>query len=210
MSDNRIKKRPLFLCWSLSFISIPLLSFFGRPLQKIIDGNLTAGVQAVALIFIAAGMLCAFLFILRSMDHHKKLRSLLWPGVILFCILLLYNALPLSEKIHVIVFGIFGFLSFRLFGIGLCLVMSGLDELLQYFLADRFGEWRDALLNFVSSGLGFFSPISLLDVPPNSMETVQSEDKKSKYTPGAGNGFSSFFPSPKRGCLLIRAERHHA
>ncbi len=160
MFDNRIKKWPLFLCWALSFISIPLLSFFGRPLQKFIDGNLTAGVQAVALIFIAAGMLCAFLFILRSMDHQKKLRSLLWPGVILFCILLLYNALPLPEKIHVIVFGIFGFLSFRLFGIqialSLCLVMSGLDELLQYFLADRFGEWRDAMINFVSSGLGIF------------------------------------------------------
>jgi len=64
-------------------------------------------------------------------------------GVVAVLAVLFYESLPFVEKIHIAIFGLFGFLSQKLFeqkvAALVCIGISGLDELLQYFLAARVG-----------------------------------------------------------------------
>jgi len=72
------------------------------------------------------------------------------------------------EKIHIALFGLFDFLSHKLFGLKTSLVIglsiACLDELLQHYLAGRVGDWRDVQLNLFSVSLGIF--LGLLLVSP--------------------------------------------
>lgn len=150
------------LCWCLTLVAIPMLSVFGRPLQRVVDTQLTAAEQTFGLLVLMAVFLSTLVCVLYRSGKNNRL----WPAL-LFCaaILLMYNALPLAEKIHVVIFGFFGFFSLRLLGMPvafvICLAVSGLDELLQHFLAERIGDWLDVLLNFTSSTLGIVSAFLL-------------------------------------------------
>ncbi len=86
----------------------------------------------------------------------KQLWHLLWLAA-LFAVILLKIPI-IEERTHIILFGLFGFLSLRLFplplGLIICATMSASDELLQFYLADRVGDWRDVFLNLISTGVG--------------------------------------------------------
>lgn len=62
-----------------------------------------------------------------------------------------------EERVHFIVFGLFGFVSMVVFpprvAWVVCLAMAGGDELLQWWLPDRVGDWRDVAVNSVA-GVG--------------------------------------------------------
>ncbi len=75
--------------------------------------------------------------------------------------------LPFVEKIHIALFGLFGFLSLKVFeqrvAALLCVSISIFDELLQHFLAARVGDWRDVWLNLFSASLGMFLAFLLME-----------------------------------------------
>lgn len=89
---------------------------------------------------------------------------LLWIAVL---VLVLYTSLPFAEKIHIEIFGMFGFLSLMVFeqkiAAFLCGSVSGLDELLQHFLVVCVGDWRDVWLNLFSAALGMFLAFLILE-----------------------------------------------
>ncbi len=150
----------LILCtsWFLTLVSIPLLSIFGRPLQKWAFSEL--GVQHIA-VLLGITMLLLFLALISYLVKTGKAKRYWLPLLFLLAVTfpLIHWKIPVvEERIHVILFGLFGFLSIRLFpfliGILLCIAVSASDELLQFYLADRVGEWPDVFLNLASSTLG--------------------------------------------------------
>lgn len=142
--------------WLLTLLTIPLLSVFGRPLQKWFYAQV--GVKYVGAVLgsalFAIGLYAAYKMIKKR--GRKQLLRMFWSAPLL--IIILITTQSVVELSHVIIFGLFGFLSLRLFPITyaiiLCIAVSGFDELLQFFLADRVGDWQDVLLNFMSTGLG--------------------------------------------------------
>ncbi len=71
----------------------------------------------------------------------------------------LYVIFPMSlpiveERLHFILFGAFGFVSLRLWrllpGLLVCCLAAGGDELLQWFLPSRVGDWRDVGFNLLA------------------------------------------------------------
>ena len=142
----------LVIAWGASLLAIPMLSIFGRSLQRWVSesaGGLLAwgiGVSTVAL------MLLGLAWLWRH-QGGKALWHLLWAAP-------LFAWYPLTmpmveERIHFIVFGIFGFLSLRVFGLArgltIAVAASGLDEALQWSLPDRVGDWRDVGMNLLAS-----------------------------------------------------------
>ena len=149
-------KKYLFLIWAACFTAIPLLSFFGRPLQILVCSILTP-FQLTVLILISSVIIFLLPFCRQKTLNGSTqiLSKILWIGTGFAVISM---TLPPVERIHVLLFGLFGFLSQRLFGtrvaLIVCLAVSGLDELLQFFLPNRVGDWRDVLTNVISSDLG--------------------------------------------------------
>jgi len=93
--------------------------------------------------------------------YYSGLDSYVWHLVWVAALsVLFYSYLPFVEKIHVALFGLFGFLSYRVFrlhsAVFVCVAVAGLDELLQHFLVSRVGDWRDVWLNIFSVSLGLF------------------------------------------------------
>ena len=87
---------------------------------------------------------------------YRRLWHLSWA-------LALFGLLPLTlpaveERLHFLVFGAFGLASGRAFPIWLALLLgttaAGLDELLQWALPDRVGDWRDVGFNLLAVGGG--------------------------------------------------------
>lgn len=70
-----------------------------------------------------------------------------------------------EERLHFLTFGIFGALSILLFSPRLafivCLLGSAGDEVLQFYLPDRVGDWRDVAMNSLASlGAAYFVYLS--------------------------------------------------
>ena len=149
-------KKHLFLAWACCFTAIPLLSFFGRSLQGVIFSLLSPFQLTILLLIVSVIIFLSLICCQPSGSSSKQiLPEILWLGG---GFVVINMVLPPVERVHVLLFGLFGFLSQRLFGtrvaLIICLTVSGLDELLQYFLPDRVGDLRDVLTNAVSSTLG--------------------------------------------------------
>lgn len=101
-------------------------------------------------------MILLFVSLLK-VRHNPYVYHLAWiaPLAIFF-----YINLPFVEKIHIALFGLFGFLTQKLFEQKIaavtCVSISLLDELFQHFLVDRVGDWSDVWLNIFSASLGMF------------------------------------------------------
>ncbi len=139
--------------WALTLATIPLLSIYGRTWQRTLSEQLAAAHLAQ---FISLSLLLllftAMVWLIRR-GGVKVLWHLLWS-------LPLFIWMPLdmpviAERIHFLVFGLFGFLSVLSFGpilgLFLPLLFSGLDELLQWILPDRIGDLRDVSINMLAS-----------------------------------------------------------
>ncbi len=150
-------KKKLIVFWLMSFLCIPLLSFYGRPLQLNIMTQFSTERLSLGLGLILGAVLFFLFTALLKEDKNPYVYHLVWVAPLA---LTLYVSLPFVEKIHIALFGVFGFLSQRIFeqkmAAILCIAISFLDELLQHFLVARVGDWRDVWLNLFSASLGMF------------------------------------------------------
>jgi len=150
-------KGKMYSGWLLSLLAIPLLSLFGRPLQLRIIQNVSAETLLLSLTLVFAIMVCIYGVALFQTGITPYSYHLLWVAALA---LFFYLHLPFVEKIHIALFGLFGFMSQKLFtqkvAAVLSVAISFLDELFQYFLAARVGDWRDVWLNLFSASLGMF------------------------------------------------------
>ena len=143
----------LIASWILLLICIPLLSIFGRNLQYWVAdtiGYTTAAWIIGILIFVS---ISAYLIWLNRNSYQIPWKHLIW-FIPLFLILPLLLEL-VEERLHFLTFGLYGAMSIMLFqprlAFSICLVVSLGDEVLQYFLPDRVGDWKDVLMNSVAS-----------------------------------------------------------
>ena len=139
----------LSVFWTLVAVLIPLMSIFGRSWQ-----NYSATIFSTQQIgWIILGSLA--IVVVLGLSYHLRtinwrlLRHLPW-------LLIIFLWIPASlsipvERLHFVTFGIYGYLSMRLFrgpiAIMVCVGLSFGDELLQLWLPNRVGEWRDIGLN---------------------------------------------------------------
>ncbi|MEN8190995.1 MAG: VanZ family protein [Thermodesulfobacteriota bacterium] len=148
--------RPAWLLWLFTLGAIPLLSCSGRPLQEWFLGHIGQNGVVLLLAVSLLGFGCLVVRYFVSNGEGIKPRYLLCSIPLLIVIALTTQSMV--ELSHIMVFGLFGFLTLRLFSlplaIVLCLMVAGLDELLQYYLPSRVGDWQDVLLNLLSTGLG--------------------------------------------------------
>lgn len=163
-TQGRDMKEKLIIGWLLSLLSIPLLSFYGRLLQLNTIKHFSPESLSLWLGLILSGVVLVYGVALLRAGANPYLYHLLWVGALA---LLFYVNLPFVEKIHIVLFGLFGFLSQRLFeqkmAALLCIAISFLDELLQHFLVSRVGDWRDVWLNLFSASLGMFLAFLLFE-----------------------------------------------
>lgn len=146
-------KQILLAGWIATLVIIPILSICGRPLQHWVA-------DSIGYTFVAWGIGLALLLCFLSAATHLKHRKLSIPYVHLFWFAVVFLVLPLflervEERLHFLTFGLFGAFSMLLFkpryALMMCILFSGADELLQFFLADRFGDWRDVGMNCLAS-----------------------------------------------------------
>ncbi len=142
--------------WIFVGALIPVMSFFGRPLQRFIsdrlDGGDLAPVMGGALV-VAAGASLAWM-------ARRRSKKVLWHGLWLVAVMLVITQLVpnATEWFHFVLFGLFGLLTTRLWraaaAVAICLAVSGGDELLQWVLPDRVGDLRDVAMNIAACLLG--------------------------------------------------------
>ena len=147
----------MIFVWLVSLCSIPLFSFYGRELQHYVMGHYSTDTLVVGLGVLLAGVVFSYLVVLSRAGVSTDAFHLIWIAALA---LLFYVHLPFVEKIHIAIFGLFGFLSQKVLEQKLatlvCVLLPGLDELFQCFLASRVGDWRDVWLNLFSAALGMF------------------------------------------------------
>lgn len=142
--------------WGASLAFIPLLSLNGRAWQRSAGEWLDAG-TAITLISLAlAGLLGAGAVWLIRRAGWRALWHLLWSFPLF--ILLPLDMPVMVERIHFLVFGLFGFLSVLVFGplwgFAFPILFAGLDELFQWWLPDRVGDLRDVSINILAGAGG--------------------------------------------------------
>lgn len=154
-TDNLLPGRPgrrWFAIWLLLLGVIPLLSIYGRPLQAFTQEHLSTALLAWAIAVPTLLLVVTTLLYQVRRYGYRRLWHLAWA-------LALFGLLPLTlpavvERLHFLVFGAFGLVTGRTFsgktGVLLGSAAAGLDELLQWTLPDRVGDWRDVGFNLLA------------------------------------------------------------
>ena len=159
-TDNVQVSRPVnpvvLGAWILIGALIPVMSLYGRDMQRFMRDQLEGGSYVLVLggaLVVAAGASVVWLM-------RRRSKQTLWLGLLLLVAIVLITQLlhnP-TEWIHFVLFGAFGLLATLLWrpsmAIAICLLMSGGDELFQWFLPDRVGDPRDVLMNIAACLLG--------------------------------------------------------
>ena len=142
----------LRISWLFLLMFIPLLSYSGRSLQNMLNQIISADNLGILLVILLSALALAASRWLYQTNPSKLVISLIW-FIPLFIVIPLM--LPLAiERVHFIVFGMFGFVSLLLWrkmpGLLICGLMAGLDEVFQWWLPDRVGDFRDVLINMLA------------------------------------------------------------
>ncbi|MCK4463535.1 MAG: VanZ family protein [Candidatus Omnitrophica bacterium] len=130
----------------------------------------TLGGESVKLVFVFLFFLTALLYILYILRMKIPVSSIIYSVFIFVLGYLLISRQPyFTEKIHVLEYGILGYLALRdlskknkkifkniLLAIFFISVIGIMDETFQKFLPYRVGEIRDVATNVVSGLLGIF------------------------------------------------------
>lgn len=142
------------LLWILSLFFIPVLSINGRSLQALLHSLLQrqfADLLVSLMLLLMTGLFLAWL---------REKRSIHWLSGLIVLLVFFIGPLFLErfeERIHFILFGLLGFSSRQLFpyytALFLTYAVSGLDELLQWWLPDRVGDWRDVFMNLFAGSV---------------------------------------------------------
>lgn len=157
MSTEGLQYRePWQSAWLICLVTIPTFSVYGRPLQRWVGAHLDASQLGWLVALTAAGLCALALARIARRLGPRAWWHLSW-SVPLFVLLPLQ--LPIVvERVHFILFGIFGFLSVARFGLVrgtlMCALVGILDEGLQWYLPDRVGDLRDVGWNLLAGGGG--------------------------------------------------------
>lgn len=152
--------RLLLALWLAAALFIPCLSAFGRPLQHWAYQNLggPSVPWIVGVLLITLGGSAVRWLSLQS-PRGRHLTPLIAAIALVLIFIGITSFVPRAEeRMHFITFGLFGFLSLRLFPPSLAvlvtLIWSGGDELFQAWLPDRVGDWRDVGMNTMAGTVG--------------------------------------------------------
>jgi len=150
-----MKQKIAKIVWMGVLLSIPILSIFGRSLQLFLRERLSS--DHLSVIFASTSfVLIGFLVIVYKEKPKIDLMIHLAWAVVLFALVPLFLS-TVEERVHFIVFGLFGFCTLLLFrlpmAVVICLLVGGLDEILQWYLPDRVGDLRDVGFNSLA-GIG--------------------------------------------------------
>lgn len=148
-----LNKRLIGIFWLLTVAMILLLSVFGRSLQfwvaETIGYGLAAWILGISML-VMIGLPVSRILI----DNERPP----WMHLVWFIPLFLIAPFLLErveERMHFLTFGLFGALSMALFApryaLIICLLGAAGDELLQFYLPDRVGDWRDVAFNALAS-----------------------------------------------------------
>jgi hypothetical protein len=143
----------LSLAWLLLLTSVPLLSLYGRDLQQLVAQYYSSRQLGWLIGAMLLLLTLAALAYLRHYNPTRGWRHALWI-VPLFIIAPWFLSI-VEERVHFILFGLFGFFTLLLFparrAYALCLLLGVADESLQWALPDRVGDWRDVGLNLLAA-----------------------------------------------------------
>lgn len=148
----KFQSKPVWLFWLVLLVLIPIFSIYGRGLQYWLLQQFTR--QQLVLLFAVVLIFLSVAATVSLIRRHGWLKGwhAIWV-VALFVILPFYVPL-VEERFHFILFGLFGFVTLSIYpliiGFIICFVLSGMDELLQYVLPDRVGDWRDVFFNVLA------------------------------------------------------------
>jgi len=152
-NQDMINRRLIRIFWLLNGMTIVLLSVFGRSLQYWVAE--TIGYSLAAWILGLSMLVLIGVFIFGLLKDNERLP---WVHLVWFVPLFLIVPLFLErveERMHFLTFGLFGALSMALFApryaFIICILGAGGDELLQFYLPDRVGDWRDVAFNALAS-----------------------------------------------------------
>lgn len=172
---DHTSQRLIWLAWMASVMGTFLLSTFGRPMQHWTYANLGKGLAA----WIIGGLLvlCVVL-VLRWMwmvnakiklgsesgtRKNTNAKPIYWIGLLLIAaVAIIISVLDRpEERLHFVTFGLYGFFTSALFtsrslliALTLVCLFAGLDELYQWWLPDRVGDWCDVAMNVLAGGIG--------------------------------------------------------
>ena len=151
--------------WLLSGVTILLMSVFGRGLQFWVADTIGYGMAAWIMGLSMLAVIALVIFWLLKNNKPRQWVHLTW-FIALFLIVPLFLG-RVEERMHFITFGLFGALSMALFppryAYLICILGAAGDELLQFYLPDRVGDWRDVAFNAVASiGAAIFVHTTLL------------------------------------------------
>lgn len=156
MYSNHTANWKMLLLWWAVYISTPLLSYFGRPLQHFSEETVGRGTVSTAISALLIGLVAGAVILMIRRHGMSSALHLLWLVPVLVFI---HMGLPnFVERIHFALFGLFGFLSLRLFpattALSLYALVSILDEIFQWVLPDRVGDIRDVFFNLTACLIG--------------------------------------------------------
>jgi len=142
--------------WVTLLLLIIFISIFGRKLQYLVQSF--ASLNTVGVVISALLVLAIVSWLVWSARLLPRTWSFGLAAVALLVVILTFNMNRPEEKLHLLLFGIWGFFTLRLFGLGyallICLSVAGLDEGLQHLVPDRVADWRDVGMNAGSAAAG--------------------------------------------------------
>jgi len=146
--------------WLLCVCVILILSVFGRKMQILIVARLDM-IWIAAIVFTL--LFGALIFFYKRRKIYAIPRGTLIGSFSLLAIYgcaVYFKFLAPVETLHFLIFSCFGWLSAAVFGLlhGIVVVfcMAIGDEIMQYFLPDRFGDIHDVVINTLSGLAGLF------------------------------------------------------
>ena len=146
----------LYIIISASFMR-QIWEFFGK-----VFGQKNVEIFCILLFFVTAILIIAH--IIRF--HLSTLRVIVNLAVIIFAFIFAWRQPFFSERIHILEYGLLGWLAMRdfskakpllkaaFFSVLFVFLVGSIDELFQKFLPYRVGEIRDVLTNIISGALG--------------------------------------------------------
>ena len=145
------------IAWLVVLVAIPVISYFGRPLQHFFEDAI--GRSGIAwMLGLTAGVLLIIsgIFLVRNAGWFGFL-NLIWLTLLVSGLMFYLRNNP-ERWYHIPLFGVLGFLSARIFsvrtGTEISLAWAVLDEFFQHYLPDRVGDFEDVAINAICAGAG--------------------------------------------------------
>ncbi len=143
----------------LVYLVTVLISIFGR---KLFDFFYSYGVvKHVVIAFIAAGAVAFIVHLLKVYSLKASVFAMV-VGLVLYSVILPFYG-RIQEKIHFVLFGVLSYAIFKAveekvstrataYVVAACITGLGgyVDEIIQYYIPDRYFDWRDVGINFVA------------------------------------------------------------